>query len=150
MIRGLFRCERGNSFVEMALMAPLLATLLIGMVDISRGVSAKLKAVQVAQRIVEKVQRSGFQPSQASALETEAETAAGVGSNATVTSWLECGTSTARLSFTATCSPGQPYSRHMEITLTNTFMPVFGTNLIPGANPNGSYTVQGRAGVRVQ
>ena len=52
MIRALISCDRGNSFVEMALAAPVLVSLLIGMVDISRGVSAKLQVVQAAQRTV--------------------------------------------------------------------------------------------------
>lgn len=150
MMRSLFTCERGNSFIEMALAAPILTALLIGMVDISRGVSTKLQVVQAAQRTVELVQRSGFAYGQISALETEAETAAGTGSNATVTAWLECGSSTTRLDYTGTCSPGEPYSRHMDVTITKSFTPLFGTRFFPGANTDGTYTVTGLAGVRVQ
>jgi len=150
MMRRLFRCEQGNSFVEMALAAPILASLLIGMIDISRGVSTKLEVVQAAQRVVENVQRSGFQYSDIATLETEAENAAGTGSNATVTAWRQCGTSTTRLSWTGSCTTGQPYSRHMEVTITKSFMPLFGTRFFPGANSDGSFTVSGEAGVRVQ
>lgn len=150
MMRRLLSCERGNSFIEMALILPILVALLIGMVDLSRGVSTKLKVVQAAQRTVELVQRSGFNYAQMAALETEAETAAGAGSEATVTAWLECGTSTTRLSFTGTCASGQPQSRHMDVTIRKDFAPLFGTRFFPGANSDGSFTVTGLAGVRIQ
>jgi Flp pilus assembly protein TadG len=150
MTRRLLRCERGNSFIEMALIAPVLVALLIGMVDLSRGVSTKLKVVQAAQRTVELVQRSGFNYAQMSALEAEAEAAAGTGSEATVTAWLECGTSTTRLSFTGTCSSGEAQSRHMDVTVTQDFTPLFGTRFFPGANSDGTFTVTGLAGVRIQ
>lgn len=150
MTRSLIRCDRGNSFIEMALAAPLLAALLIGMVDISRGVSAKLQVVQAAQRTVELVQRSGFDDDDIPELETEAEAAAGAGSNATVTAWLECGTSTTRLDYDGSCTAGEPYSRHMDVTVTATFTPLFGTRYFPGANADGTVTVEGLAGVRVQ
>ena len=41
----------------MALVAPVFASLLIGMVDISRAYSAKLQLEQAAQRSIEKVQQ---------------------------------------------------------------------------------------------
>lgn len=146
----LLKCERGNSFIEMALALPILVALLIGMVDVSRGVSTKLQVVQAAQRTVELVQRSGFNYAQMDALETEAETAAGAGSDATVTAWLECGASTTRLSFTGTCASGEAQSRHMDVTVTRDFTPMFGTRFFPGANSDGSFTVTGLAGVRIQ
>ncbi len=54
----IFRDERGTSIIEMALAAPLLATFLIGMVDLSRAYSAKLQVEQAAQRTIEMVQRN--------------------------------------------------------------------------------------------
>ena len=152
MMRRLLNCERGNSFIEMALALPIIVGLLIGMVDISRAVSTKLKLAQAAQRAVERVQRSGYTNSTdyKTALETEAETVAGTGSNATVTAWLECGSSTTRLSFTANCSGTEPYSRHVDVTITKPFTPLFGTQFFPGANSDGTYTVSALAGMRVQ
>jgi Flp pilus assembly protein TadG len=150
MTRHLFSCERGNSFIEMALALPIITGLLMGMVDISRGVSTKLKVAQSAQRTVERVQRSGFSFSNIATLETEAETAAGTGSNATVTAWLECGSSATRMAFTGSCSAGVPYSRHIDVTITKPFTPIFGTQYFPGANPDGTFTVTALAGMRVQ
>ena len=150
MIWRLITCDRGNSFIEMALALPIIIGLLMGMVDISRGVSTKLKLAQSAQRTVEKVQRTGFNYTDIATLKTEAETAAGTGSTATVTAWLECGTSTTRLSFTSECSGTQAYSRHMDVTITKKFTPMFGTQYFPGANSDGTYTVTALAGMRVQ
>lgn len=151
MMRRLLNCDRGNSFIEMALALPIIVGLLTGMVDISRGVSTKLKLAQAAQRTVEKVQRSGFNyTTDIALLKTEAETAAGTGSTATVTAWLECGSSTTKVSFTGSCSGTDAYSRHVNVTITKTFTPIFGTQYFPGANSNGTYTVRGEAGMRVQ
>lgn len=150
MTRALLRCERGNSFIEMALAAPMLVALLTGMVDISRAVSEKLQVVQVAQRTVERIQRSGFQPSNAATLEIEAEGAAGAGSDATVSAWLECGTSTTKHAYTSSCSAGEPYARFVGIAITRDFTPLFGTKYFPGANNDGTFTFEGTAGVRVQ
>ena len=47
---NLGRDERGASIIELALTAPFLAAMVIGMVDISRGYHAKLTLEQVAQR----------------------------------------------------------------------------------------------------
>lgn len=150
MIRELVRNERGNSLVEMGLAAPILAALLLGMSDISRAVSAKLQLVQVSQRVVEQVQRSAFNTGTMATLETEAEAAAGEGSNATVTAWLECGSSTTKLDYTATCAEGEAYARYMNITITKPFTPLFASQYFPGADANGTYTLSGEAGVRVQ
>ena len=152
MIRRLINCDRGNSFIEMALALPIIVGLLIGMVDISRGVSTKLKLAQSAQRTVERVQRSGFTYSSdaIAALKAEAETAAGTGSTATMTAWLECGSSTTRNSFTSSCSGTEPYSRHVDVKITKKLTPIFGTQYFPGANSDGTYTVTALAGMRVQ
>lgn len=150
MSRALLKCERGNSFIEMALALPMFVTILVGMVDISRGISEKLQVVQVAQRTIELVQRSTFKPADAATLETEAETAAGAGSDATVSAWLECGSSTVRRAYDDSCSNGEAYARYVGIAITKSFTPMFGTEYFPGANQDGTFTLTGTAGVRIQ
>lgn len=150
MSRALLKCERGNSFIEMALALPMFVTILVGMVDISRGISEKLQVVQAAQRTIELVQRSKFKPTDAATLEAEAETAAGAGSDATVSAWLECGSSTQRRAYTDNCSNGEAYARYVGIKITKSFTPMFGTEYFPGANQDGTFTLTGTAGVRIQ
>ncbi len=145
------RDESGNSLIEMALAAPLLASLFIGMVDISRAVSAKVTLEQAAQRAVEKVQARDFKTSDESTIEADAEAAAGPGSNATVTAWLECNHDGVHLDYdTASCGTGVPYAYYVRVNITNTFTPIFGTRYFPGANANGSVNVAGQATLRIQ
>lgn len=150
MMTRILKCERGNSVIEVALVAPVLAMLLVGMVDISRGVSEKLKLTQIAQRSTERVQRGYFNATtDLPVLDAEAEAAGGTGTSATVTAWLECGTSTTRLAYTASCSPGVAAQRFVGINITKNFTPVFGPRWA-GANANGTYTLRAVSGVRVQ
>ena len=150
-LRTLLRDQRGNSFVEMALVTPLLASLLVGMVDISRAVSAKVTVEQAAQRALERVQATDFKTSQMSDLETDAEAAAGTGSQATADAWLECNHDGTHLDYdTGDCGTGVSYARYVSMHVTDTFTPLFGTRFFPGANGNGTVTVDGQAVVRTQ
>lgn len=150
-LSSICRDERGNSLIEMALAAPLLASLFIGMVDISRAVSAKVTLEQAAQRAVEKVQARDFKTSYESTMETDAEAAAGPGSNATADAWLECNHDGVHLDYdTASCGTGVPYAYYVRVSITNTFTPIFGTRYFPGANANGSVNVAGQATLRIQ
>lgn len=160
MFRNLGRDERGASIVEMALVAPFLATLTIGMVDISRGYSEKLFLEQVAQRSVEKAMQ-GMQGDDSTAifntLKAEAATAASVPqSNVTVRYWLECNgvdqnTNAASMAadYDKKCPDGQYYSRHLSVRIQKTYTPMFATKWA-GANANGSFTLVGQSGMRVQ
>jgi Flp pilus assembly protein TadG len=148
---SIWRDERGNSFLEMALAAPLLASLFVGMVDVSRAVSAKVKLEQAAQRAVERVQaQSVFKSSQAAAVKSDAEAAGGTGSTATVTYWLECNHDGVKLDYdTGSCaSASAPYARYVNVSIQKAFTPLWG-NMFPGAT-NGTVTVKGAAVVRVQ
>ena len=148
----IFRDERGTSIVEMALAAPLLATFVIGMVDLSRAYSGKLQVEQAAQRTIEMVQRNGFTAGTESTLQTEAQTAAGTGSAAVVTSSLECtssGGSVTTKAYTATCSSGDTYARFVRVTITKSYTPFFRVKW-DRTSPSGTWTLNGSAGLRVQ
>lgn len=146
---SIWRDERGNSFIEMALAAPLLASLFVGMVDISRAVSAKVDLEQAAQRAVERVQATDFKTTDAATLKSDAEAAGGTGSTATVTYWLECNHDGVKLDYdTGSCTTGQSYARYVNVSIQRAFAPLYG-NMFPGAT-NGTVTVRGAAVVRVQ
>ena len=150
-LTAVWRDERGNSFIEMALVTPLLASLLIGMVDISRAVSAKVTLEQAAQRAVEKLQATDFKTSNSADVEADAEAAAGDGSTATVNAWLECDHDGVHLDYdSGTCPTGSYYARYVQVTVTNTFTPIFGSRFFPGANANGTVNVSGGATLRTQ
>src|SRR6266550_2771978 len=90
-IFALIRDSRGTSIIEMALVAPFLATLVIGMVDLSRAYSTKVQLTQAAQRAIEKAMQGKKETSLYDTLQSEGATAAGVAtSDVTVDYWLEC------------------------------------------------------------
>lgn len=141
--------EAGSSLVEMALAAPVLAALLIGMVDVSRGYSAKLQLEQAAQRTIEKVMQRDVEPADfTTTLKAEGAAAANVSQSAvTVAYYLECnGTAQA---WNTSCSTGQSYARYVTVDITKTYTPLFRTRFA-GANVDGTYTLHGKAGIRLQ
>lgn len=153
--------ERGAAIIEMALVAPFLAALVIGMTDLARGYSTKLQLEQAAQRTVEKVeQQKSVATSYNTTLSTEATNAlrdTGFTSGNTITpdSWLECssnGTSWSRQSdFNGSCPNATDISaRYVSIRISRKYTPVFRSRHWPGANSDGTITVAGFAEVRIQ
>ena len=149
-VTSLARDTKGSITVELALAAPLLATLLIGLIDISSLYSDKLRLEQVAQRTVEKVQqKGGFTISDETTLESEAALAAGTGAVADVTYWLECNgvKQTGTNAYTNACGNGQTTARYMQVDVTKTHAPIILARFA-GSATNGSYTLHGIAGLR--
>lgn len=147
------RSEDGTSIVEMGFAAPILSLLLIGMVDMSRGYSAKLQLEQIAQRTVEKVQNGDYAETAdyKTALKAEAAAAAGVATSAvTISSWLECNNDGTKLAFTSSCADtSHPYARYVEVSIDKIYTPMFKTRFA-GSRVDGTYLLKGKAGVRVQ
>jgi Flp pilus assembly protein TadG len=144
------RDERGASLIEMALVAPLFATFLIGMVDLSRAYAFKLELEQATQRSIEKVMQYQESTSTFSTMQAEAATAAGVPtSDVTLDYWLECN-GTRQADYNSSCSSGQTYARFVSISVRKKFTPMFGTRFFPGANSDGTYTVSAMSGMRTQ
>ena len=54
----LWREERGAAIIELAIVAPVIALMTVGVVDLSNGFGTKLKIEQAAQRSVEKVMQT--------------------------------------------------------------------------------------------
>lgn len=156
ILRSLRRDEGGASVIELALVAPVLATLLIGMVDCARAYSSKLQLEQAAQRAIEKVQSYQASESTYNTLKSEAAQAArdagwttASDSDVTVRYWLECNGAT-QANYDTTCPSGQMYARWITVDITEKFTPMFGTKYFPRANADGTYTLHGIAGLRTQ
>lgn len=142
------RDPSGTATIELGLFAPILAAMLIGLIDLSTAYSDRLFLEQIAQRMVEKVQQTGFSPSMETALETEAATAAGSGAAADVTFWLECD-GTRASSFTAGCSSGAIVERYMQLDISKTYTPIIPA-AFTGTDADGEVTLHGIAGIRFQ
>ena len=141
----------GTATIELALLAPILSAMLIGLIDLSTAYSDKLKLEQVAQRTIEKVQQSGFTVSKEATLEAEAAAAAGTGATADLTYWLECNgvKMTAANGYTAGCSSGQAYARYVQLDVQKVYTPII-MGTFSGASANGTFTLHGVAGIRIQ
>lgn len=145
----LIRDSRGAAVIEVALVAPIFAALIVGVVDLSRGYSAKLVLEQASQRAIEKVMQGQANTTTAAALKTEAATVAGVAESAvTVDFWLECD-GDRQTDYGPPCPPGQTTARFMSVEITKAYTPMFAMKFA-GANTNGTYTLTGRTGVRTQ
>ena len=144
--------EGGASIIEMALLLPFLGSMIIGVADISRAYSAKLKLEQAAYRSIEKVQQyrdtsSTF--STISAEATTAATAAGFTSPVvTIDYFLECD-GTRQATYNTTCGTATP-NRWITVDIAGTFTPMFASSKWPGSNADGTYTLHGKAGLRTQ
>ena len=142
----LLRDRAGTVTIELAMVAPILAAMLIGLIDISNAYSAKLRLEQVSQRTVEKVMQTSFKVADADTLKAEAEAAAGTGTTATVTYWLECdGTpktgSTAAAAYASGCQDGEQYARYVQVSIAKPHSALIW---------NQSWNITGVAGIRVQ
>ena len=145
--------ERGTSIIELALAAPILAMLTVGIIDLSNGFSEKLRLEQAAQRSVERVMNGRAILSMNAvgntgtmgALRTEAASAAGVPlANVTTDFWLECN-GVRSLNYYTTCAS---FARYMSVSINKTYIPFFNYKLSNRAT--NSYTLTGAATVRIQ
>jgi len=155
-VKSLALDEGGASIIEMGLMLPILASLLIGFIDISRAYSAKLQLEQAAYRAVENVQQYNATESTYDTIKTEAAAAAnssgfsGVTANdVTIDYWLECN-GARQTNYDTVCSGSQTYARFLTVDITAKFTPMFASRKWPGANTDGTFTLHGQAGLRTQ
>lgn len=148
--------ESGAAIIEMALLLPVLATVVIGVADISRAYSQKLLLEQAAYRAIEKVQQYQAAESTYDTLKDEVVSAAAAAgfsdvtaSNVTVDYWLECN-GVRQSTYDTNCSSTQVQARWISVDVTHNFTPMFASSKWPGSNSDGSFTLHGRAGLRTQ
>ena len=146
--RSLMRNERGVSVIELAIAAPVLGILIMGIGDLGRGFSERYFLQQAANRALE-LGHLGTSGSNYNHLIREAAAAAGVPeSNVTLTQWLECnGTVKAFDSF---CDPGQTVARFIRLSIRSSFTPFFGTSIYRNVQPDGTVRIDAMAALRVQ
>jgi len=155
-LRQLLRDTRGASIIELALIAPIFSTLLIGSVDLASGFSQKLQLTQAAQRSIEKIMQTSFQTSAVDTIKTEAAAVAGVDPTAVdVDYWLQCNGvrqtgADKDTAYNGVCGTGEAYAPYLEVKITTTYTPQFLKIKLAGANSDGSFTLTGKAGIRTQ
>lgn len=162
--------ESGTSVIELAMVAPVLSLLTMGIVDISNGYGRRLELVQAVNRTAELVAAGEFKiPENAdgtpdyTALKADAAAAAGVEtSQVEVIRWLECD-GVEQTEYESLCEPEDPaacdtetppddcdpiIARYVQIRIDDSFRPMFGT--IFSRRADGSFPLWAEAAVRVQ
>lgn len=158
-LRQLARDNRGAAIIELALAAPLLAMMVIGVSDISTAYGKKLELEQAAQRAIEKVAQTTGEATPEDTIKSEAvcqfngtnsdgtcKTTPLTAANVTVEYSLTCdGTVTA---YTSDCTDTQLEVRYITATVNYNYAPNFDLHF--GTHSDGTYHLDGSAGVRVQ
>jgi Flp pilus assembly protein TadG len=149
----LARDERAAAIVELALIMPFFAAMVVGVADITRAYSAKLKLEQAAYRAIEKVQQYRDTSSTFTTISSEATTAATAAGftspTVTVDYFVECD-GTRQATYNTNCSVSQTENRWITVDIAGTFTPMFASSKWPGSNANGTYTLHGKAGLRTK
>ena len=154
---ALGRDDRGVSTIELALIAPFLALLVMGLGDLSRGLSLKFDLEQAAHRTLER-SMDGADTSTGELdydyLVAEAAAAAGVDEDAvTLEKWLECDGE--RMGdFEDSCAAGEEIARYLGLEIESSVDPLFGYGPLGSsyadANADGSIPIFADASLRVQ
>lgn len=157
-LKQLGRDDSGAAIIELALAAPILAMMVIGVTDISAAFGKKLELEQAAQRAIEKVAQTTGEATPEDTIKQEAvcqfngtsggacKTAPLTTANVTVTYSLTCdGVVTA---YTSDCTSTQLEVRYITANVTYNYTPMFDLHFGTGAD--GKYNLKGSAGVRVQ
>lgn len=141
--------ERGTATIELALFAPILATLVIGVIDMSMAFGRKLAVEQAAQRAIERVMQTTGEDTAEATVIAEAATQAGIPQeNVSVAYRLECD-ETVVDDYDAECADGESEARYIEVTVNDRYTPMFPVHF-SGLKDDGTYHIVATAGMRTQ
>ena len=160
LLARLHRDERGAGVVELAILLPVLALMTTGIVDLSNGLSERLRLHRAVHQTLEiaaahriRVDPNASQPNY-DFLAAEAATAADVPEDqVTLTKWLECD-GVEQPDFYDDCDAGQAIARYVQIRIDNDFKPMFDYGPLGRASgyaaADGTVPLFAEAAVRVQ
>lgn len=149
LFKRLARDNRGVAVIELAFVAPVLAVMVVGVIDMSNSFSRKLKLEQAAQRSLEMVMHTTGDTTAESAIISEVMDEAGVAQDqVTVTRRLECD-GVAVADITLNCDAGQIEARYFVVAIDDTYEPMFPLTFA-GANDDGAYDIRAVAGMRIK
>ncbi len=155
----LLREQRGAAIIELAFIAPVIALMTVGVVDLSNGFGAKLRVEQAAQRSIEKVMQTTGVTTVEDTIAAEAvcqyngtnidgscKTAPLTTADVSVMHRLECNNV---VSTAPDCATGQTESRWVQVTVSTDYTPMFPLHFT-GIASNGKYHIQAVAGMRTE
>ncbi len=156
----LWREDRGAAIIELAIVAPVIALMTVGVVDLSNGFNSKLKLEQSAQRSVEKVMQTTGITDVETTIVNEAicqfngtnadgtcKAAPLTAANVTVTHRLECN----NVLYTGgdDCPVGQTETKWIKVTVWTNYQPMFPIQFT-GIDAGGVYRIELSAGMRTE
>lgn len=144
-IRQFARSDRGAATVELALIMPILTTLLIGVVDVTTAFNRKLDLEQAVQRSIERVMQTTTDETVEANIKAEASAAAGIDEDDVIVSYtLTCdGTVT---DYETDCVGAAAEVRYVNVSVTTTFTPMFPLAKLGMANDY--FTITAETGIR--
>ncbi|MEO5641146.1 MAG: TadE family protein [Sphingomicrobium sp.] len=172
-LRNLLANQDGAALIEMAMVAPVFALMVIGVVDMSNAFSRKLALEQGAQRAIEKIMQTTEDSTVEGTLKTEAicqvngvnsdgscKSSPITASNVTTMYTLECtgsgGAATTQqnsdpATFEAyTCGSGTTKSAsYLSVIVTDQYTPLFPLHF-SAFNSDGTYHLSATAGMRIE
>ena len=153
------RDQRGAAMIELAFVAPVIALMTVGVVDLSNGFGTKLRVEQAAQRSIEKVMQTTGVLTVENTIAAEAvcqyngtnpngscKTAPLTAADVVVTHRLECDNI---VTVAPDCLPTQEESRWIQVKVETDYTPMFPLHFT-GIDANGKYHIQSIAGMRTQ
>lgn len=117
--------ERGTALVEFGFLAPFLALLALGVIDLSRGLAERFQLQQAVGRSLELVQSQPRTADPETGLvdytfvETEAKAAAGATATVDVDLWLECDGE--EKLYTSSCEDDEETARYLRVNISKDF-----------------------------
>lgn len=144
---NLQRDERGAAIIELAIIAPVLALMTVGVVDLSNGFGRKMKLEQAAQRAIEKVMNTTGQTTVEATIVSEASQQAEVTADKVKVSYrVECD---GVLTTNPDCPDGSKEAKWISVEVSDTFTPLFKIRF-KGAQADGTYKLKATAGMRIE
>jgi len=157
--RSLRSDKRGAAIIELAMVAPVLALMTIGVVDLSNGFGRKLRLEQAAQRSIEKVMQTTGELTVEDTIAQEAvcqyngtnedgscKEAPLTTDNVVVEHRLECNNVVTENS---DCADGETEARWIQVTVSDDYEPLFPVHF-SGIDDGGKYHMVGVAGMRTE
>ncbi|MEZ5682036.1 MAG: TadE/TadG family type IV pilus assembly protein [Erythrobacter sp.] len=154
-IQRLFRDQSGVGFIELALAAPLLALMFLGMIDMSKVVATRVDLEQAAQRTTDLALAKRPPNGNTGYLVSEAVAASGLSSsNVTVKLTCECD-GVVQNKYTDSCASGEVTKRFASVSIQTQVATGFNWRIVGAmfSGGNASYTpitVVGDSVVRLQ
>ena len=156
----LWREDRGAAIIELAIVAPVIALMTVGVVDLSNGFGTKLKIESCAASVEKVMQTTGITDVETTIVseaicqfngtmpDGTCNTAPLTAANVTVLHTLYCNNGATPIA-DVDCPAGQTESKWIKVTVWTDYKPLFPLQFT-GIDGGGKYRIQASAGMRTE